>query len=136
MTIPSFSSWSKTCGALRTHWPAAIHLDLLTVMRMIISLSLVSPRQRQFVNAVDAHVVAETKLLARHREPQIGQAVEQRGVDDLQFGAGKNLPETLMNPEAERDMARGIALHVELVWIWKQFGVAVGGGYRADHAFA
>jgi len=74
------------------------------------------------VNAVDEHVVAETKLLERHRKPQIGQPIEQREVDDLEFGAGEDLSQTLMDPKAERDMPCGIALHVEFVGIGKKFG--------------
>ena len=51
------------------HCPAAMHLDLFTVIRMRFCFQLDSPRERKFVNAVYEHVVAETKLLERHREP-------------------------------------------------------------------
>src|SRR6267154_2272097 len=117
-TMPSCSSWSNTWGDLRTHCPAAMQRNLLTVIRMTL-LSVGSPGQGKHVHSVDKHVMAEAELLEWDGEAEVGQPVEQRSIDDAQLGAREHLAQALMDAEAECDVASRVPFHIEPVGIRK-----------------
>src|SRR5437764_770506 len=85
VTRPS-SSWSKTSGAERTHWPAPTQLSGSTLMRTIVSSVRECrrgagitgrgwssrPADRQRVQPEQHAVVLERQVLQRHREFQGG----------------------------------------------------------------
>src|SRR5262245_42764194 len=100
------------------------------------SLSLGLPGKWKLVDAIDKHVVTETKLLERNRKAEAWQPVEQLAIDNAQCRQRQHLSQTLMNAEAERHMPCGVALHVESIRIRKQIGVAVRRRNRADRALA
>src|SRR5436305_660869 len=71
------------------------------------------PGDRQRVDPVDAHVVAEGDLLEGDGEPEARQAAQQGFEGDLEFHPGQRLAQALVDAEAEGDMAARVAADVE-----------------------
>src|SRR5258705_519647 len=52
--------------------------------------------------------MAEAKFVEWHRKSKIWEPLEQRAVDDTEFGPREHLAQTLMNAEAECDLGAGV----------------------------
>src|ERR1700754_96174 len=125
MTVPS-SLWSKTSGAMSTHWPAPMQCWGFAETRMTFLIlekpgltgdrsGVPSPADRQRVQSEQHTVVLERQVLHRLIELKGRDPPEQALEDGLHLDPDEVLPETLVHAVPERDVVAGRTARIELV---------------------
>src|SRR3569833_487296 len=95
-----------------------------------------SPGHRHLVDAVHDRAVLVGQLVHRLGEPQAGHALEQRAEDDLQLQPGEVGADTVVQAEAEGDLAAGVTMDVQLGGVVERLFVPVGRECDRDDALA
>src|SRR5215207_10274432 len=97
-------------------------------------MTLQSPRNGKFVDAVGEAVVREGNLVERDGKAQRRNAAQQCVEHDLKFGAGELLPDALMAAVAEAQLLAGVPGEVQLVRFRIGGRIPIRGGEVDDDA--